>query len=334
VKKLAWILPLGALAALLFAVLVARWSDPLPRVKPVAAAAGASLPPIDFPVRGKRLQSRVEDAQGRPIARATVWLLSGAELAFVESGADGTFTFDHVQKGDRQLFVVAENFAPARATITGSEALEKIVLGNPLPPPPSLTAMKRSTLRGVVRAEGFDANGCQVCLAPRAPIETLGAPIPVRVECGPDGAFVFEELIEGAYTVQVFPRWAVNGSWPDLLRPLAGADLRTLDHAEGAHVDGLELAPVCARVSGTLRDTLGGALEGAFVLVAPAADPARVWPPATSDARGAFVVRDLPPGKYVVGVRAGGDAAQLEIELGPSEVRELNVRPLDVAKTR
>lgn len=334
VKKLALVLPLGALVALAVLLLVARFSAPLEPVQPIEAASGASLQPLDFPKRDARFESRVVAPSGAGVARATVWLTSGAEVSFVETGADGAFAFDRVQPGPRELVVVAEGFAPRRATFAESEPHASIALGEPLPPPPSLPAMKRSTLRGTVSGLGFVAAGAQICLTPRAPVETLGAPIPVRVECADDGAFEFQDLIEGEYTPHVYPRWAVNGSWPDLLVPTGGASGLEFRHEEGAHRDGLALTTTCSRIRGTLRDALGGPLEGALVLVALASDPSRVWPPATSAVGGAFEVGDLPAGKYTVSVRAGGDAAQLEIDLRASEVRELNVRPLDVAKPR
>lgn len=333
-KKLGYVLPLGTLAVLLLAFLITRWTSARPVPMPIVGAADANLPPLAFPSRDQRITSRLTSAKGDPIARATLWLRVGNELWFTESAADGAFVFDHVQAGARVLGVVADGFAPQRFELDAGATIDGLVLDRPLAAPPSLPALKRSTLRGVVNADGARAAGMQVCLAPKDPPETLGAPLPVRAECGEDGAFAFADLIEGDYTVQVLPRWAANGSWPDLLRPLAGASATPLHHAGGAHADGLALAPIAASVRGTLRDAHDSPLEGALVLVSPANDPERYWPPATSRTDGAFECADLPPGKYVVRVRAGGDTAQLEVELAESEARELAFRPLDVARAK
>ena len=84
--------------------------------------------------------------------------------------------------------------------------------------------MKRSTLRGTVSGLGFVAAGAQICLTPRAPVETLGAPIPVRVECADDGAFEFQDLIEGEYTSKLV---AADPEWTHALPD--GAGLVVLD---------------------------------------------------------------------------------------------------------
>ncbi|MBI5363838.1 MAG: carboxypeptidase regulatory-like domain-containing protein [Planctomycetes bacterium] len=333
-KKLGYVLPLGTLVVLLLTFLVTRWTSARPVPMPIVGAADANLPRLVFPSRDGRITSRVTSAKGDPIARATLWLRVGNEVWFTESAADGAFVFDHVQSGARMLGVVADGFAPQRFEFADDAPIDALVLDSPLAAPPSLPAMKRSTLRGSVNAGGARAAGMQVCLAPKDPPETLGAPLPVRAECGEDGAFAFADLIEGDYTVQVLPRWAANGSWPDLLRPLAGAAARPLRHEEGAHPDGLALAPISATVHGRLRDAHDSPLEGALVLVSPANDPERFWPPTTSGADGAFECADLPPGKYVVRARAGGDSAQMEVELAAAEARELAFRPLDVARAK
>jgi hypothetical protein len=49
----------------------------------------------------------------------------------------------------------------------------------------------------------------------------------------------------------------------------------------------------------------GRPLEGALLLLSPKLRPERVWPPFTSDADGAVRIRDLPPERYILTVRAG-----------------------------
>ena len=333
-KKLGYVLPLGTLVALLVTLLVTRWTNERPLPVPIVGASDANLSPIDFPKRDGILTGRVVDAKGEPIARATLWLRVDEELWFTESAADGAFVFDHVRSGARVLGVVADGFLPHRFVADPGLGFDRVVLDPPLLAPPALPALARSPLRGVVHAGAGVAAGMQVCLAPRAPPETFGAPLPVRVECAEDGSFEFADLLEGEYTVQLVPRWAANGSWPDLLRPLAGTPRTVLRHAEGAHPNGLELTSVASSVHGTLRDGHDSPLEGALVFVAPVSDPESVWPPVASRADGSFVRGDLPPGRYLVRVHAGGDGAQLEVDLGPSEARELAFRALLVGRAK
>jgi len=70
------------------------------------------------------------------------------------------------------------------------------------------------------------------------------------------------------------------------------------------------------------------------VLLASARAPEKVWPPVTADPHGAFLVRDVPAGRYSLSVRAAGGSAQLDVEVRPRETLAVDLSPLDTARPR
>lgn len=328
-KLRVWI-PLGTLLALALAFGIARSLRDEPARAVIQPSPEADIAPLAFPARAGALAGNVADDHGAPVAGAVVWLEVADELSFTETGVDGAFAFDGVQSGERKLGVLATEFEPQRYTLA-EDAPAALVLARRRPPTPVIELRPRAVLHGRVEHAEFERAGCQVVLTPRAAPEELGAPIPARAECDANGAFTFEDLMTGDYTVALLPRWAANGRWPDLLRVAGEAPRVEWQHTLAAERE-LVLEPVAGAVQGVLHDDAGAPLEAALVLVSPADDPSRVWPPISTASDGSFRRADLPPGKYVLSARAGADAVRVEFTIDARATRNVAVRPLVVAK--
>lgn len=326
-------IPIGALLVIAAGIAIARWRGETPPPPPIHAAPETHLAPLAFPERSGTIDGALAGPDGAPIAHAVLWLRAGSELSFTESAPDGAFRFGAVASGPRTIGVLATGFELQRFELAENDVAPKLVLARAAPPP-SLPDVKRSPLAGIVAAPGFEPDGAQVWLVPTVAPETLGAPLPARATCDREGRFAFDALIEGEYGVQLLPKWAANGTWPDLLRPLAGAAPRTLRHDASSAAKPLELHPVAGSVHGVLRDVRAAAIEAGFVSIAPQGDATRLWPVVSSGADGSFTCRDLPAGKYVLSVRAGGDGADLAVDVAASAVTEVDVPALDVARAK
>lgn len=333
-KKLRHWIPLGTLVVLLSCWAVAHWRTP-PGVRPrIEPAPAGDVKALEFPERRGVVDGRVVDAQEQGIGSALIWLQTGEELSFLETAADGSFHFDAVSAGVRTFGVLAHGFRPQRFSVEDDRKSAHLVLAERLAAPPVLPELRRSRLAGRVAAGASALAGAQVCLAPRDPPETFGAPVPVRASCDENGRFVFENLIEGDYTVSVLPAWAADGSWPDLLRPAAQARANELHHPGANGASEIELASLAGSIGGFAREASGAPVEAALIVVAPLGQSAHIWPPASSGPDGRFECTDLPPGRYVVTVSAGSDSHEVEVDVQPGALAEIEIDPLDVSKAR
>ena len=123
---------------------------------------------------------------------------------------------------------------------------------------------------------------------PLGRVQPDGPAVQRRVLCDPDGRFALPDLAAGSYRVHVLPAWAAGGTWPDVL----GGEVR-FDH-DPASLRELVLPLAEGAIAGTLADRRGRTIEGALLLLTPVDQPGRLWPPATSDPRGGFLIEDLP----------------------------------------
>lgn len=333
-KNLRHWIPLGTLVVLLVCWAGARWRTP-PSVRPhIEPAPAGDVKALEFPERRGVVDGRVVDAQEQSIGSALIWLQAGEELSFLETSADGSFHFDAVAAGVRTLGVLAHGFRPQRFSVEDDRKSAHLVLGERLAAPPALPELRRSRLAGRVVAGASALAGAQVCLEPRDPPETFGAPIPVRAACDENGHFAFENLIEGDYSVSVLPAWAADGSWPDLLRPATQPRANELHHPSANGTREIELASLAGSIGGLVREASGSPVEAALIVVAPLGQGARIWPPASSGPDGRFVCADLPPGRYVVKVSAGSDSHEAEADVQAGQRTEIEIEPLDVSKAR
>jgi hypothetical protein len=289
------------------------------------------LSEIPLPARVRSLEGVVLEPDGTPAADALVWLLSGDEPRWTYTGADGTFRLAALQRGPWDLRVLADGHLPSALALRDTGTRQEIRLGDARRAAPRLTALASAPLNGTVVGAAADlADGAEVVLTPVLPPEDLDAPLPRRARADAQGRFALPDLIAGDYRVEVLPAWARGGSWPDLARPLTDAEPRAFTHrADGSAPLTVEL--VCGGLQGSVLDAAGRPLEGALVLVAPADRPERPWPPASSDARGAFALRGLPAGRYALSVRAGTAVWTREVAVAAGESAALDAVRLQAA---
>lgn len=319
-------IPIATLAAFVVAVLLARLRPGEVAPPPIAPPPAAALAPVDFGPRDERVDGRVVAPDGAPVEGALVWLRAGDRAAWTYSGADGRFALESLPRGPWEARIVALGFQPERRTLADTGRPQTIELPRPLGPAPSLAPIARSVLAGrVVAPASADLAGSEVVLVPTAPPETLGAPVPRVAEVARDGGFRFDELIHGSYEVELRPKWARGGTWPDLLR---GLEQRPRVVAHGPDAAELVLEPASGAIVGRLADESGAPLEGALVLVQTASDTSRVWPPISTGGGGGFEAIDLPAGRYLVTYRAGSASAREEVVVAPSQRLELPPRTM------
>ncbi|MFI2039175.1 MFS transporter [Streptomyces bottropensis] len=253
---------------------------PVPAPAPVAADSGtasaadtaAVTPPVSDSGDGTPVRGQVRGAEGVPVPRAAVTLISlgGRQLGRSVAGADGAYAVDAPSAGSYVLIAAADGFQPQASTV--------VVNGEPVAYDILLSGT--SGLSGVVRADGTG----------RAVRDAMVVVTDVRGDVlaggltGEQGEFAFGELVPGAVTV------AVNAAG---FRPRAlpvevggtGVTRIEIDLETGARLQGVVRAP-------------GGVLADARVTLVDAAG--NVVGSATTGADGAYAFTDLDGGEYTV----------------------------------
>jgi len=330
----------------------------------VTAAPSSQMPPIVLPPRNRVSTGRLVGHDGAPIEGALVSLVAADEPHWGYTNADGTFRLEGLQRGPWTITFSAASHQPFVTTLPDDGNPATVRLPDAPRVLPTLPWHATSTLRGIVvlstpntrrtsstaSASGPTSTpngpddtpassrattkrslaGVELLFTPVQPLDEIDAPLPRRTTCDAEGRFVLDDLQVGDYTVLVLPEWAQNGTWPDLSRTDGAPPTRWTQRAG----DGSELSiPIVAGgLRGVVADRQGGPIEGALVLVASEALPERVWPPVTADARGAFEVLDLPPGKYVVSVRAGSGSHRSVATVPEGRVVDVALPPLSVER--
>ncbi|EMF52490.1 transporter [Streptomyces bottropensis ATCC 25435] len=255
-------------------------ATPAPVPAPVAADSGtasaadtaAVTPPVSDSGDGTPVRGQVRGAEGVPVPRAAVTLISlgGRQLGRSVAGADGAYAVDAPSAGSYVLIAAADGFQPQASTV--------VVNGEPVAYDILLSGT--SGLSGVVRADGTG----------RAVRDAMVVVTDVRGDVlaggltGEQGEFAFGELVPGAVTV------AVNAAG---FRPRAlpvevggtGVTRIEIDMETGARLQGVVRAP-------------GGVLADARVTLVDAAG--NVVGSATTGADGAYAFTDLDGGEYTV----------------------------------
>ncbi|MFJ9885806.1 MFS transporter [Streptomyces sp. NPDC091287] len=258
---------------------------------PVPAAVGAATGPVSegaagvtsvdtagvpapAPASGTSVHGVVRGAEGAPVARAAVTLISlgGRQLGRSVARPDGGYTLDAPGSGSYVLIASADGFQPQASTVVvGEEPLAFDIL-----------LSGTSGLAGSVKAaeSGAPVDGAMVVVTDvRGDVLATGA-------SGPSGEFAFGELIPGSVTV------AVNAAG---FRPLA---LPVEIGGQGV-----------TRVEAALRS---GALVRGVVRAGPARSPltdarvtlidaaGNVVATATTGEDGVYAFTDLDAGEYAV----------------------------------
>ncbi len=245
--------------------------DPADAPAPVPALAPYDT--VDG-VRGTPVHGVVRGAEGAPVARAAVTLISlgGLELGRSVARPDGGYTLDAPGSGSYVLIASADGFQPQASTVVvGEEPLAFDIL-----------LSGTSGLAGTVKAaeSGAPVDGAMVVVTDvRGDVLATGA-------SGPAGEFAFGELIPGFVTV------AVNAAG---FRPLAlpveigGQGVTRVEAAlrSGALVRGVVRAGSARSPLTDARVTL---IDAAGNVVATA----------TTGEDGAYAFTDLDAGEYAV----------------------------------
>lgn len=306
----ATVVPIVALAV--FGAAILLHEPRAPRTIPIQLTPPAQieLSEIPLPARVRSLEGRVVDVDGVAQAGALVWLLSGDEPRWANTGEDGSFRLDGLQRGPWDVRVLAEDHRPHALVLRDTGAAQEVRLPDARRVGPVVNPLRRARLAGtLIGTADQPIDGAEIVLVPVAPPEAFDAPLPRRARADASGRFAFDELVAGDYRVSVVPGWARGGTWPDLARApdAAATDPLTFTHRpDGSAPLSIELVAGSAR--GNLVDAEGRRLEGALVALAPADRPDRPWPPVSTDAVGGFEFRGLPPGRYALQARAGGSA--------------------------
>ncbi|WP_030077453.1 MFS transporter [Streptomyces baarnensis] len=238
------------------------------------ASAGAAYENVHDTVQGTPVRGVVRGAEGAPVARSAVTLISlgGRQLGRSVARSDGGYTLDAPGSGSYVLIASADGYQPQASTVVvGEEPLAFDIL-----------LSGTSGLAGTVRAEGSGTpvDGAMVIVTDvRGDVLATGT-------SGPTGEFAFGELIPGSVTV------AVNAAG---FRPLAlpveigGQGVTRVEAAlrSGALVQGVVRAGSARSPLTDARVTL---IDAAGNVVATA----------TTGEDGAYAFTDLDTGEYTV----------------------------------
>lgn len=207
-------------------------------------------------------------------------------------------------------------------------------LAPPLPELPALPELARGAFAGRVRLpetlaapESAQLQGFEVVLRPAAGTPLLAGATERRVTTAADGRFELGEVVLARYEVEVLPPWARGGSWPILARGASEV---------GGGQAGFELTLDVGALAGELNEAEGRPLAGALVRVGAleardAVGEPQLWPPCVTDPAGRFRVELLPAGRYLVHLRAGSAARDVEVVVEPGRVTNV---PLDAMDPR
>lgn len=332
-----WVLTAASILVIgLFALALGRFvladSPDLPSFASTRAPRFRDLPtwpeiaPGAAPLRGL-----VVDPDGAAVPEVLVYGRPHDMPTWAVTDAEGRFELPWPEgEAETVLAVLAWGFPPLELPAArGSEELRIALPAREVPPPPVPEVVPAPIAGRVRTARADDAPpyAFEVVFEPAEAASTLAAPVMRRVACAPDATFELADLAAGKYLVHVLPDWAAGGSWPDLL-----GEPVPLEH-DPANPRPLELDLTAGALSGTLTDRRGRTVEGALLLLSPAAEPGHLWPPATSDTRGGFLIEDLPPGSYRLFVEAGDARVEgLEVEVAAGTRVEIEVPPLAVRR--
>ncbi|MFF9773139.1 MFS transporter [Streptomyces sp. NPDC013978] len=239
---------------------------------PVAASVAAAPGEVRAPGGGIPVRGQVRGAEGAPVPRAAVTLISlgGRQLGRSVAGADGAYAVDAPAAGSYVLIAAADGFQPQASTVVVHDepvAYDVLLSGT-------------SGLSGVVRTAGAGQGVKDAMVV----VTDVRGDVLASGVTGEQGEFGFGELVPGAVTV------AVNAAG---FRPRAlpvevggtGVTRIEIDLEAGARLQGVVRAP-------------GGALADARVTLVDAAG--NVVGTATTGADGAYAFADLDAGEYTV----------------------------------
>lgn len=281
-----------------------------------------------LPLGSAAVLGRLVDANDQPVPDAVVAAVDQGRLAWARSSADGTFALTEVAPGPLEVSVAASGFVPRHARLVAGEAAAEIALER-APRPPLLPELAWSDLTG--RVEGLPGPGYELAFTPEAAPDELGGALPRGVAVEASGRFVVPRLAHGDYGVRLLPPWARGADAPDLLARL-GDPPRPVVHPPAGE-SRLTLTYDAGEIQGRVRASAPGRfeyVEGALVLVTARLGGGEAprtlrWPPVATDAEGAFLVTDLPPGEYDVSIVAGHETLERHVTVHAGATTRLDL---------
>ncbi|MFT5050313.1 MAG: hypothetical protein ACI8QZ_001714 [Chlamydiales bacterium] len=323
VRVLTWI-PIVALLLLLGMAWVAFRSErpfTFEFDEPPAANTLADPLVVGIALGEETLSGTVLTEAGRPVREALVKLQRGVRLLFAYSDAEGHFRIPGVDPGEHALTVVARGHLPVVFQALAGETPVKLRLGAPIANPPAVPASEQTDLHLTLQSltDDGDTSRLELVLEPLDDDILASPTFPRLSPFATDGACTVPGLAHGRYRALVIPHWAHGGTWPDLLTDLDGPG-RVIEHpADGDQDLELRAGEIRGRITDIQTHVSQGVefIGGALIIVRPATagtEPdARIWPPAQTDEQGTFLVRDLPPGRYLVTVHVGDRRIEREV---------------------
>ncbi|MGV4930122.1 MFS transporter [Streptomyces sp. BHT-5-2] len=248
------------------------WAKAAPAAQPLAAYASAGGG--DATPTGSAVQGFVRNADGRPVARSAVTLisLSGRQLGRSVAQANGSYALQAPGAGSYVLIAAADGHQPQASTVVvGDQPLGYDIL---LSGTSGLTGQVRSAVTGA------PVGGAMVVVTDvRGEVLATGL-------TDPEGAFSFAELAPGAYTV------AVNAAdYRPTAQPVEiggqGTTRTEIELRSGARVQGVVRAGADRAPLADARVTL---VDAAGNVVATS----------TTGTDGAYAFTDLDAGDYTV----------------------------------
>lgn len=228
------------------------------------------------PAATRELTGTVVDADGQPVANATVAVSGGGPTT--TTAADGTFKLPRVAVTNVTIDVTAEGFTARQLAILGARTALQLQVTVVRPPPPAPAATR--TIGGVITD------------AARAPV--AGATVRVRgtelvATTAADGTFTIAGVAAGEATLDV----EVAGQAPVNLA--VAADRATVVVAVGVAGPIAPPPPVARTVRGKVVDPVSG--EGiAAAQITVKSTGAVIF----TEADGSFVIENAPAGKLVL----------------------------------
>ncbi len=330
-KGVTLFLPLGVFLVLVAGFLFERAGDPTESFPLLRPPQEPNLDVVELDVGSRSLRGRVL-AEGAGLAGAGVYTRDGNRPVWDFTDEEGVFELHGLSEAALRLDVMRWGFDPETFEVAAGQTSVRIELVSRMAPSPELPVVLRAPLIGELIAPLEQSlAGYEVSLRPARPADQLGPEIERRTESDAEGRFLFEDLAAGDYALEVRPPWARGGSWPELVAPRT----RFLRHSAAGGELAFELAfgALEARVEDGRASPIGGALVVLERRTDPAGapvPPGRVWPPVTTEPDGTFRFDDLPPGGYVLTLRAGdGSLRDVPVEISNGRVDRPELPPLE-----
>lgn len=280
----------------------------------VKLPAGADLEGvrIELPATGE-VRGKVRDADGRPVAKASVSLYDGKRGLSTSAGDDGSFRFEHVAPGSYRA-TARRGWDRMRAPGTKDDDLqgEKVEVSRGSSEAVTLVVEGASaTISGVVVDEDGGAVADAFIEATREPDSATAAAgsaarygrwgsffEPPRLT-DTDGRFKLERLPPGKHTLRAHRK---------------GGGEALLEHVESGSGDVVLTIAATGRMSGTVA-LRGGSPPESFTVAVE--DEATGFERSDTFFRtgGAWSLAELPAGKFKVRVSAGAGSAEVDAHM-------------------